>query len=208
MILTQEQKDNLTELINIGFSRAAAALSELTGDRILLEVPKVDVVLVEELGPRLEPVAEGEVTTVHQLFSGDVSGDAMLILNRSGALLLTDLLTESEAGTYSDFSSTVREVLLEVGNIILNSCLGMFGNLLKVHFTFSVPELQINAVKEMLATLHSGQSRVDYALLVFMGFSLKEKFISGNLVIVLGVSSLARLLEKVDKLDDLMLEES
>lgn len=208
MILSQDQKDNLTELINIGFSRAAASLSELTGDRILLEVPKVDVVPVEELAPRLEPMTEGVVTTVHQLFAGEVSGDAMLILNRTGALLLTDLLTESETGTYTDFSSTVKEVLLEVGNIILNSCLGMFGNLLKVHFTFSVPQLHIDAVEEMLKTLQIGDNRVDYALLVFMGFSLKETFISGNLVIVLGVSSLAKLLEKVDKLDDLMLEES
>lgn len=208
MILTNTQKDNLTELINIGFSRAAAALSELTGDRILLEVPKVDVVPVNELAQRLAPMADGEVTTVHQLFAGEVSGDAMLILNRQGALLLTDLLTESETGTYSDFSSTVKEVLLEVGNIILNSCLGMFGNLLKVHFTFSVPELHINAIEEMLKTLDVGEKRVDYALLVFMGFSLREKFISGNFVIVLGVSSLAKLLEKINRLDDLMLDES
>ncbi|MGC8865862.1 MAG: chemotaxis protein CheC [Bacteroidales bacterium] len=170
MILTNTQKDNLTELINIGFSRAAAALSELTGDRILLEVPKVNVVPVNELSKRLSPMADGEVTTVHQLFAGEVSGDAMLILNRQGALLLTDLLTESETGTYTDFSSTVKEVLLEVGNIILNSCLGMFGNLLKVHFTFSVPELHINAIEEMLKTLDAGEKRVDYALLVFMGF--------------------------------------
>lgn len=208
MILTNTQRDNLTELINIGFSRAAAALSELTGDRILLEVPKVDVVSVHELTQRLAPMAEGEVTTVHQLFSGEVSGDAMLILNRQGALLLTDLLTESETGTYSDFSSTVKEVLLEVGNIILNSCLGMFGNLLKVHFTFSVPELHINAVEEMLKTHGVGEQRVDYALLVFMGFSLREKFISGNFVIVLGVSSMAKLLEKINRLDDLMLGET
>ncbi len=207
MILTHEQKDNLTELINIGFSRAAAALSELTGDRILLEVPKVDIVPVENLSYRLNLISEGEVTTVHQLFSGEVNGDAMLILNRSGALLLTDLLTESEPGTYTSFSSTVREVLLEVGNIILNSCLGMFGNLLKVHFTFSMPELHIDNVEEMLLTLHIGENRVDYALLIFMGFSLKEKFIAGNLIIVLGVSSLSKLLEKVDRLDDLMFEQ-
>ena len=32
-----------------------------------------------------------------------------------------------------------REVITEVGNIVLNACLGVFGNLLKVQVTFAVP---------------------------------------------------------------------
>jgi len=39
MILTDEQKDALTALINITFSRTAAALSDLTGHRVTMNVP-------------------------------------------------------------------------------------------------------------------------------------------------------------------------
>ncbi len=207
MILTQLQHDYLTELINIGFSRAANALSELTGDRILLEVPKIDIIPIEHLALKLNPLAEDEITTVHQLFKGEVSGDAMLILNKSGTLLLTDLLTESEVGTHSEFSSSVREVIIEVGNIILNSCLGMFGNLLKVHFTFSVPEMRIRALEDMIISLNLNSDEIRYALLVFMGFKLKESAIQGHLVIILGVNSLDKMLKKVDDLEKVMLEE-
>ena len=41
MILTDEQQDILTELVNIGVGRAAASLSELVGKRIDLNVPKL-----------------------------------------------------------------------------------------------------------------------------------------------------------------------
>ena len=36
MVLTEQQTDALTELINIAFARTGAALSELTGHRVLL----------------------------------------------------------------------------------------------------------------------------------------------------------------------------
>ena len=41
MQLTAVQQDALVELLNIGFGRAAASLSQLTGHRVLLEVPQV-----------------------------------------------------------------------------------------------------------------------------------------------------------------------
>ena len=41
MELTAVQQDALVELLNIGFGRAAASLSQLTGHRVLLEVPQV-----------------------------------------------------------------------------------------------------------------------------------------------------------------------
>ena len=41
MTLTVDQKDAVTELVNIAFSRTAAALAELTGNRVELTVPEV-----------------------------------------------------------------------------------------------------------------------------------------------------------------------
>ncbi|HYG34110.1 MAG TPA: chemotaxis protein CheC, partial [Clostridia bacterium] len=70
MNLSESYHDTLTELINIGYGRAAAALSELTGRRIVLEVPKVAVHPIDEVAPSLSSVLQGEVASVHQVFSG------------------------------------------------------------------------------------------------------------------------------------------
>jgi len=69
MELTASQTDALTELINIGYARAAAALSELTGHRISLEVPEVAVHQIPEIAESLQRVVQGDVVSVNQVFS-------------------------------------------------------------------------------------------------------------------------------------------
>lgn len=198
MILTDEQKDAITELINIAFSRTASALSDLTGHRVLLNVPEIAVHPINELSDTLARFVNGEVASVHQIFSGPVSGDAMLMINYEGANALIDLLTgEGAAGGRIDASG--REVLTEIGNILLNACLGMFGNLLQVHVTFSVPKLHLESLHAMLDTLVVGQEELRYALVIYTTFRIRESAVTGYLVIVLGVASLDRLIRAVEE---------
>jgi chemotaxis protein CheC len=154
MELTALQQDALVELLNIGFGRAAASLSQLTGHRVLLEVPQVTLQAVDEVGEALARVVQGHVASVHQIFSGPVAGDALLILDESGAAMLKELLT-NEPSLPLAIDASAREVITEIGNILLNACLGTFGNLLKVQVTFSVPHLSIEHVGAILESLMS-----------------------------------------------------
>ena len=129
MILTPEQKDSLTEMVNIAFSRTAAALSELTGNRVELAVPEVSSHPIASLLPALGRFVCGEVATVHQIFGGPVSGDAFLLLDVTGATKLVNLLTDAGAPT-GHMGASAKEVLSDVGNFLLNACLGVFGDLL------------------------------------------------------------------------------
>ncbi len=198
MKLTALQEDALIELLNIGFGRAAASLSQLTGHRVLLEVPHVTIHPVDELSESLERVIESDVASVHQIFSGPVAGDALLILDQSGAAMLKELLT-SEPALPLSIDASAREVLTEVGNILLNACLGTFGNLLQVQVTFSVPRLNLESLGAILESLRVNQEGVKYALVVHAGFKLRDAEVRGYLVIVLSVASLDRLLRAVEE---------
>ncbi len=197
MILTPQQADGLKELINIAFSRTAASLSELTGHRVVLDVPEVMVHPMGELQEALCGFIPGEVASVHQIFTGPVSGDALLLLNYEGATKLVDILTEGNTSTRR-LDASAREVLTEVGNILLNACLGMFGNLLRVHVTFSVPRLHLEELGSMLRSLVIGQEELRYALVVYTTFRIRDSAVSGYLVMVLGVASLDRLIQEVE----------
>jgi chemotaxis protein CheC len=197
MHLTALQEDGLVELLNIGFGRAAASLSQLTGHRVLLDVPEVSVHPIEEVGGALQQVVKGQVASVHQIFSGPVGGDALLILDESGAAILKELLTNEPALPLS-IDASAREVIAEVGNILLNACLGTFGNLLKVQVSFSVPHLTIESIGAILKSLIVAQEGLRYALVVHAGFRLREAQVSGYLVIVLSVASLDRLIRAVE----------
>jgi len=195
--LTERQSDALSELINIAFARTGAALSELTGHRVMLNPPEVAIYRTQELRPVLGKFVPGDVASIHQVFAGPVAGDALLLLNYAGAVQLTDLLTDgNNPSAFLDESA--REVLTEVGNILLNASLGMFGNLLNVHVTFSVPRLHLETLDELLASITTNKTEMHYALVIYTAFQIRDSSVKGFLVIVLSVDSLDRLIHEVD----------
>jgi chemotaxis protein CheC len=199
MILTEQQRDALAEVINIAFARTAASLSELTGQRVLLDVPQVAIHPIGELTSVLATFVEGETASVHQIFSGSVSGDALLLLSYDGAVMLVDLMTDKHV-PMRRLNASAREVLTEVGNILLNACLGVFGDLLRVHVSFSVPRLHLEQLTDLLNSLAVGREGLQYALIVHTTFRLRESAVSGYLVLVLGVASLDQLMHAVEQL--------
>ncbi len=200
MILTPYQKDALTELVNISFSRAASSLAELTGHRIELTVPQVEIYPINELNRVLSNYVNGEVATVHQFFDGKVSGDAFMILDYNGSVMLSNLLTERQKNT-GKLDASDREVLTETGNILLNACLGTLGNVLKIHITFTVPMMNLDSLDSLIKTIIIGRDELRYAIVVTMMFSVQDASVQGYLMIVLGVTSLDYLLQIIEKTD-------
>lgn len=197
MDLTITQRDALVELVNIGFGRAAASLSKLTGHRVQLEVPQITMCPIEELIDNLRPFVQDEVATVHQIFSGPVAGDALLVLDQHSASILKELLT-NEPALPLDIDASAREVLTEIGNILLNACLGTFGNLLQIQVAFSVPHLTLERLDSVVGSIAIGHEGLRYALIVHAAFRLKNSSLTGYLVIVLGVASIDRLIRAVE----------
>jgi chemotaxis protein CheC len=195
--LTELQRDAITELINIAFSRAAASLSELTRDRVDLEVPEVSVHPIDELWQALSHLVEGDVASVHQVFTGPVAGDAFLMLNFEGAAKLVDLFTGAEEQTHY-LGASAKEVIGEVGNILMNACLGVFGNLLRVRFSFSVPRINLDALEALIRSIAIDRNQLQHALVVGARFRVRHSEVNGCLVLVLGITSLSMFVTAVE----------
>jgi chemotaxis protein CheC len=198
MILTHRQRDALTELVNIAFGLTAAKLSEISGNRVLLEVPILTIHPMDALARELGLFVTGDVATVHQVFAGPVSGDAILFLNSEDAVRLCNLLVEEHLRPQR-FDSSAGEILTELGNMLLSACLGTFGNLLQVHITFSIPRLNLNSLEQFLTSFSIGGNELQYAVVITASFNIREQGVDGRIVIVLGVSSLERLIQAVER---------
>jgi chemotaxis protein CheC len=194
MLLSSEELDALSELINIGFGRAASALSMLVGQRVLLEAPNVNIYPIRELGKTLVSLGDQEITNVQQVFKGKLSGDAMLLMDADSASILLDLLSGGP-GQPRPLTAADREALVETGNILLNAFIGSFGNLLSVHITFTVPKLKVESIGDLLTALSLGSSDVEYGLVVKIRFRLTRGDVTGFMVIVMGLQSLESLVE-------------
>jgi chemotaxis protein CheC len=193
MQISPAQHDALVELLNIGFGRAGASLSQLTGQRVLLEVPSLAVRPLDQLNAALEELIKGDVASVHQVFTGPVAGDALLMIDPRGAARLKELLTD-EPALPLELDTSAREVLTEVGNVLLNACIGTFGNLLKVPVSFSVPDIDVAGLQVVVDKLTEHDGGLRYAVVITSAFRLRKSEVTGYVVIVLTVQSLSRLL--------------
>ncbi len=183
--------DALTELFNIGLHRAAAALSELTGQRILVDLPRLWVCPIDETYDRLIDFLDGDLATVHQIFRGSVTGDAVLVLDYDSATRLSALMTDGSVALGGHLDQSAREVLAEAGNVILSSCLSSFGDMLHVSVSFSVPRMQVESLEGLLRSIHIDSEEMNYALLAATRFRLTEGEVGGYLMIAIGLSSLS-----------------
>ncbi len=197
MSLTPLQHDALTEIVNIGFGKAAATLSVLTGKRVILNVPDIYVMPTNEVDSVLSSITQGEVTTINQVFMGKVSGNALLILNQASASILVDLITHGK-GESRRLMASDREALLEIGNILLNAYVGSFGNILNVQIRFMVPKIQSENLGDLLDSISIAQVELNSTIVVKTQFVIGDGQISGYVLIVMGVESLDLLLAAID----------
>ena len=183
--------DALTELFNIGLHRAASSLSELTGQRILVDLPRLWVCPIKEMHDRLLGLLDGDLATVHQIFKGSVTGDAVLVLQYDSATRLAALMTQGNVALGGRLDQSAREVLAEVGNVILSSCLSSFGDMLHVAVTFSVPRMHVESLEGLLRSLQVDSEELNYTLLAATRFRLTEGEVGGYLMIAVGMHSLS-----------------
>ena len=197
MELTTRHREALAELINIGYARAGKSLSELTGERIVLNAPMVEIHSIDVVRVALNDLIKGEVASVHQIFSGPVAGHALLLVGNEAVEVLTSRLT---AGVpLNEQQAARREALTEVGNILLQASMGLCGELLQVHVSFTVPRLEIETIDDMLNSICVNNQELQFAVLVRTRFELQNSQVSGYIVVILGVTSFSRLLDELDR---------
>jgi chemotaxis protein CheC len=81
-----------------------------------------------------------EVVAVSQTLQGAIGGHAILLLNEnSGLKLIRDLLNEK--APLRELTEMEEEVLTEIGNIIINSCLSNYAQMVKGDIGSQLPVL-------------------------------------------------------------------
>ena len=188
--LTELEQDALTEVVNIGVSRAAASLRKMVGHQVLLSVPAVEIVTREKAITLLGERESDELVAVQQSFSGAFSGRAMLIFPEENSLALARAVTGDELA-HDELVEMEQEALAETGNVILNSCLATMANMLKRPLTMSIPEVRRGAG----ASLFGGSQAASDGLVLFLyiNFSVQQRDLRGYIAMMMDMPSLISL---------------
>ncbi len=190
MVLDELEQDALTELVNIGVSRAAAALRKMVGRQVLLSVPSVELVSRKVATTLIGERESHELIAACQDFSGAISGRSLLIFPFSNSLeLVRAVLGEDED---SDVAGMQDEALAEIGNVILNGCLATMANLLRESLEISLPEVRRGSGSHLFHI--AGQTGDDgLVLFLYINFSLRDRDVRGYIAMLMDLASLESL---------------
>lgn len=189
--LTDLELDALTELVNLGVSRAASSLATMVGSEVLLSVPRVEIMDHARAAQLMGEREAGNLVAVHQIFNGDISGGALLIFPETNSLELVRAITGGEL-PLEDIIALEQEALAETGNIILNGCLATIANMLQRTLKVSLPEILHGTGPQIFST--SMLPAADTAVLfLYIDFSVRHRAIQGYIAMLMDLPSLVAL---------------
>lgn len=203
MNLTELQRDALAEMANISASRAAKQLSLLLRDHIEITTPSVEVATFDELTGRLEPMAGGPgLACVYQELSGAIEGRIHLVFHDEGSKSLVHALVgEAVMLTEETLRAYEHEAMTEVGNIIISTFAAMLADLVGTEIRLGIPSYAEGRTRQVLCAGHDPEAGAGEGVIVIETvLRAAEQDVSGAVMVVLRIDSLAHLLRQLDVL--------
>jgi chemotaxis protein CheC len=166
------QLDALREVANIGAGHAATALSQMTGQTIMISVPQINIAPLEDI-PNQVGSEEEPVVAVLMKILGDLTGLALLVFPQRTALRVAGLMMKRERVTTLD--ELEQSALREAGNILSAAYLNALSEFMGMILLPSPPSLAIDLSDAVLSStfLEIAQG-ADYVFCVETEFHLKE----------------------------------
>jgi chemotaxis protein CheC len=191
--LAELERDALTEIVNIGVSRAASSLRKMIGDHVTLSVPSIDVVSQRRAARLISEREITELVAVRQDFSGPFSGRALLIFPETNSLELVRAVTGGELSA-AEVLEIEHEALAETGNVILNGCLATMANMLKRSLAMTIPEV-LRGSGAMLFEIYEGTPADGLVLFLYIDFAVRKRDIRGYIAMIMDLPALETLKE-------------
>ena len=199
-LLSEDQRDALQEIANIGMGLAGARLATLLGTFVHLSVPSIRSIRVDDLANVLSSTFgdRDDLTAVRQAFACDVRGEAIVLLRDDAGGNLWDLMGYDAAADSLD-EAAEAEVLMDVSNLITGAYLSCVFDQLGRSVNFSPPTM-MGRHTSLLTLLRPGSLLWDVALLVEVNFSIEDRTFVAQLIMLTAEDSIAELKAALDEL--------
>lgn len=173
--LSSRQLDALREVANIGAGHAATALSQMTGQTIMISVPRLVVSAVDEI-PNHVQESEEPVAAVLLRMMGDLTGLTLLVFPRGSALRVAEMMSRKPEGSFSNIGVYEESAIQEAGNILSSAYLNALAEFMGMVLLPSPPQLAVDMSNAILTSTFLESSRgTDAVFVIESEFFLKER---------------------------------
>jgi len=193
--LSEEERDALAEIANMGVSRAATSLRQMVGEQVLLSVPAVEIVSRAKAALLVQGGNARKLVAVQQSFEGPFSGRALLIFPEAQSLELVRSIVGAEH-SLDDVIDLEQEALAETGNIILNACLATIANVLRRPMRMSLPAV-VRGDGTTLFEADETDADGELVLFLYIDFTIRNRDVRGFIALLMDLPSIKALKEIV-----------
>jgi chemotaxis protein CheC len=195
--LSELQHDALVEIFNIGVGHAAAAMSLIVNEEVSMSVPSISFVNRTEAALMLVDSNTRRICGVSQHFYGAFDTEAILMFPEDKSLEIVRLMV-GESVPLKELTDMEQEAMSEIGNIILNSCVGTLANIFGQELEGSLPVYHIGTSEDILAASGTYQGEA-IVLMLHIDFVLEKHQIHGYVAFILDVTALHDLQHQLDQ---------
>ncbi|MBA6287308.1 hypothetical protein [Colwellia sp. MB3u-4] len=200
---TEDQRDYLQEICNIGMGQAGKSLSVLFEQYVTLSVPSIEIFSAKNLITTLKRLIPAEqISVVRQGFythvvDPNICGESITIFSNTDVDQLAQLIDLDEEVTFE----VEQEILLEISNIINGACLSGIAEQISERFFNTPPSIMGQSI--IIENLLNKDHLIwDHALSIKIQYSVEQHSFQCDLLLLMPDSSVEYLQNVLNRLID------
>jgi chemotaxis protein CheC len=188
IIINDEERDILQEVMNIAFGKASAELAEVIDIYVVLSIPDIKMLETADVPRYIEEEIKDlkDLSVIKQSYTGKFHGTALLLFpGGAGKKLFSLFENGSTTGSGSEDLSVVleKETLLEVGNILIGASVSKVAELLDDVISYRPPRIVVESKPGDIVDWDLAEPEGP-AILMRTVFSFDNRDISGMLFLI------------------------
>ncbi|WP_246601923.1 chemotaxis protein CheC [Hymenobacter profundi] len=193
--MTELERDIIREILNIGLARAADSFAVIAQERVLLEVPNLDLVPGSNILGRVHEY-EGTHVIIQSDIKGDFNGTTLMFFSGQHVQRLSKVCLRMNVSDSIKIDAMQESLLLEISNIITGALVTQLANILKSNIYGAPPVAPRGNIADSLNSLMSNRPMVQPLIFsVITQFSDKDNSVELPLMIFFDRETFAKMLE-------------
>ena len=199
IILTEDERDCLQELMNVAYGSATAAITEILDAFAQLSIPKIQIINADELKDYLSSELNLDVEHLVSLqqINGTLCGENMFVIDKESARNIAYKfgLEEDEVN-----DEEIADVVLEITNILSSSTISKLAEDIDTNVSFSAPTIKTITSMNQLNNLFI--SKYEKVIIISTQLKFEDLNINAELFILTTDNSILYIKEKLNKILD------
>ena len=199
--MTELERDIIREILNIGLARAADSFAVIAQERVLLEVPSIDLLMSNDILSKVREYQARHVP-IQSDIRGDFNGTTLMFFSGQHVQRLSRVCLRMQTSAESlEVNELQESLLLEISNIITGALVTQLANILKANIYGAPPVAPHGDIAESMQNLVPEQQLQPLIFSVITQFSDRDNMVELPLMLFFDRVTFEKILEIIRSYD-------